>query len=59
MIEALPIRLTAFIRLADEVRTLGHAARKVGRGELADNCIAVADGMQRWLQEVVQGAANG
>ena len=53
MAERLPISLTKFIGLRQQVQALAVEAKTAGRLELAGHCHVVAAEMNQWLEEVM------
>ena len=51
--QRLPMRLTTFIGLKQQVQALAVEAKKAGRLELSGHCFVVADLMDDWKREVM------
>ena len=52
MAERLPISLTKFIGLRQQIQALAVEAKKTERLKLAGHCFVVADLMDEWMREV-------
>ena len=52
-LQRLPIPLTAFIRLKQQVQMLSVEAKKAGRQELSGHCFSVSDEMDEWIRRVM------
>lgn len=52
-LQRLPISLTRFIGLKQQVQMLAVEAKKAGRQKLSGHCFSVADEMDEWLRRVI------
>lgn len=52
-LQRLPVPLTAFIGLKQQVQLLAAEAKKAGRKELAGHCFMAAAEMDEWMKEVM------